>query len=291
MNYDVNAVANEESDHEEPVVQQQKLAPKQNNNHLNFGEDPIISGQINHGPTNSSPRIPQQSKNQHASFPSHDSHGSAGSNDVRRPVNRLPPLETVNGATKSQGYDMLQMNAQQQQNQAVRQPVHQQHSNQKQAAYDDLLQMQDFEDSDNYDEIGGLNASPPQLQQQYVHNTNNNQQHHESPQHQQLQMNFDQQQQVPNIAGGGQDLEGGDEEEESVYIKDNVVMRRIQIEGEDQEYLMDPEGTIYDMQGNFIGTANANELEEMEEEGNPNTGGQQNILDDPSLMDEQQLIN
>jgi hypothetical protein len=29
----------------------------------------------------------------------------------------------------------------------------------------------------------------------------------------------------------------------------------------------------------------------MEEEGNPNTGGQQNILDDPSLMDEQQLIN
>jgi hypothetical protein len=30
MNYDVNAVANEESDHEEPIVQQQKLAPKQN---------------------------------------------------------------------------------------------------------------------------------------------------------------------------------------------------------------------------------------------------------------------
>ena len=28
---------------------------------------------------------------------------------------------------------------------------------------------------------------------------------------------------------------------------------------------MDPEGNIYDMQGNFIGTANANELEEMEE--------------------------
>lgn len=56
-----------------------------------------------------------------------------------------------------------------------------------------------------------------------------------------------------------------DEEEESVYIKDNIVMRRIQIEGEEQEYLMDPDGNIYDMQGNFIGTANANELEEMEE--------------------------
>ncbi len=63
--------------------------------------------------------------------------------------------------------------------------------------------------------------------------------------------------------GGGED----EQEEESVYIKDNVVMRRIQIEGEDQEYLMDPDGNIYDMQGNFIGTANANELEEMEEDG------------------------
>jgi hypothetical protein len=42
-------------------------------------------------------------------------------------------------------------------------------------------------------------------------------------------------------------------------------MRRIQIEGEDQEYLMDPEGNIYDLQGNFIGSANTNDLEEMEE--------------------------
>jgi hypothetical protein len=58
----------------------------------------------------------------------------------------------------------------------------------------------------------------------------------------------------------------GEEEEESVYIKDNIVMRRIQIEGEDQEFLMDPDGNIYDMNGNFIGTANANDLEEMEED-------------------------
>ncbi len=29
---------------------------------------------------------------------------------------------------------------------------------------------------------------------------------------------------------------------------------------------MDPEGNIYDMQGNFIGTANTQELEEMEEQ-------------------------
>ena len=37
---------------------------------------------------------------------------------------------------------------------------------------------------------------------------------------------------------------------------DGVVMRMIQIEGEDQQYLMDQQGRIYDMQANFIGTAN-----------------------------------
>ena len=79
--------------------------------------------------------------------------------------------------------------------------------------------------------------------------------------------------------GGGQ----GEEEEESVYIKDNIVMRRIQIEGEDQEFLMDPEGNIYDMQGNFIGTANANDLEEMEDgEGDEDPNG--------GMQEEEQLI-
>ena len=61
-------------------------------------------------------------------------------------------------------------------------------------------------------------------------------------------------------------------------------MRRIQIEGEDQEYLMDPEGNIYDMQGNFIGTANANELEEMEED---NINQQNNNMQE----DNQHIIN
>jgi hypothetical protein len=37
---------------------------------------------------------------------------------------------------------------------------------------------------------------------------------------------------------------------------DNVVMRKIQIEGEDGHYLMDDNGNIFDMQANFIGTAN-----------------------------------
>ena len=31
-------------------------------------------------------------------------------------------------------------------------------------------------------------------------------------------------------------------------------LKRIQIEGEDEEYLMDMEGNIYDLKGNFIGT-------------------------------------
>lgn len=31
-------------------------------------------------------------------------------------------------------------------------------------------------------------------------------------------------------------------------------LKRIQIEGDDEEYLMDLEGNIYDLRGNFIGT-------------------------------------
>ena len=31
-------------------------------------------------------------------------------------------------------------------------------------------------------------------------------------------------------------------------------LKRIQIEGEEEEYLMDLEGNIYDLRGNFIGT-------------------------------------
>ena len=63
------------------------------------------------------------------------------------------------------------------------------------------------------------------------------------------------------------------EEHVSVYMKDNnVLMRRIQIEGDEREFLMDPDGNIFDMQGTFIGTANTNELEELNE-----TDQQQNL--------------
>lgn len=78
---------------------------------------------------------------------------------------------------------------------------------------------------------------------------------------------------------------------------DGVVMRMIQIEGEAQQYLMDPQGRIYDMQANFIGTANTQGLEEQE--ANNNMGnGEINMQDqnaqyggetdeDPSFYDDQ----
>jgi hypothetical protein len=50
---------------------------------------------------------------------------------------------------------------------------------------------------------------------------------------------------VENVEEGDEDGtigegEGEDEEGESVYMIDGVVMRMIQIEGEDNQYLMDP---------------------------------------------------
>ena len=49
-----------------------------------------------------------------------------------------------------------------------------------------------------------------------------------------------QEQEVEGEAEGDEDLGEGDEEGESVYMIDGVVMRMIQIEGEDNQYLMDP---------------------------------------------------
>ena len=70
----------------------------------------------------------------------------------------------------------------------------------------------------------------------------------------------------------GQDDDGNGEEEEgeSVYMIDGVVMKVIQIEGEDNQYLMDPNGRIYDMQANFIGTANTQGLDEMQDQNDHN---------------------
>jgi hypothetical protein len=56
------------------------------------------------------------------------------------------------------------------------------------------------------------------------------------------------------------------EEEESIIDIDNEEdlarrgLKRIQIEGEEEEYLMDEECNIYNLQGNFIGTTNEEDL-------------------------------
>lgn len=42
-----------------------------------------------------------------------------------------------------------------------------------------------------------------------------------------------------------------------------VVCRQVQIEGESEQYLIDPQGKIYDMQANFIGTTTKECLAEM----------------------------
>jgi hypothetical protein len=59
-----------------------------------------------------------------------------------------------------------------------------------------------------------------------------------------------------------------DVEDEDVIDIDNPEdlaakgLRRIQIDGEEEEYLMDLEGNIYDLQGNFIGTTDADAMPE-----------------------------
>jgi hypothetical protein len=67
--------------------------------------------------------------------------------------------------------------------------------------------------------------------------------------------------------GGVQGLLGGEEEEaEESYIEHNgMKFKRVQIEGEEQEYLMDEAGNIYDDNFGFIGQANNDEEEEAEE--------------------------
>ena len=68
-------------------------------------------------------------------------------------------------------------------------------------------------------------------------------------------------------------MDGGEEgEDEDVIDVDNPEdlakkgLRRIQIEGDEQEYLLDNEGNIYNLQGEFVGTT-GDDAEEEEEDG------------------------
>ena len=43
-------------------------------------------------------------------------------------------------------------------------------------------------------------------------------------------------------------------------------LRRIQIEGDEQEYLLDNDGNIYNLQGEFVGTTDGDVAENDEED-------------------------
>jgi len=62
----------------------------------------------------------------------------------------------------------------------------------------------------------------------------------------------------------------GEDEEDDVIDIDNPDelaargLKRIQIEGEEEEFLMDMENNIYDLRGNFIGTTDGDQMEESQ---------------------------
>jgi len=56
--------------------------------------------------------------------------------------------------------------------------------------------------------------------------------------------------------------QGGVEESGELVEHNGKVYRRVQIESDDQEYLMDEEGNIYDLQYNRVGRADDEDLED-----------------------------
>lgn len=50
-----------------------------------------------------------------------------------------------------------------------------------------------------------------------------------------------------------------------IITENGLKLRPIQIEGDENEYLMDDEGNIYDGEGNFIGTMNGDDDEDEDE--------------------------
>ena len=56
--------------------------------------------------------------------------------------------------------------------------------------------------------------------------------------------------------------EGEEEDESSVIMHEGKKFRRVQIEGENQEYLMDEAGNIYDTEFNYVGQANGSDEED-----------------------------
>lgn len=75
---------------------------------------------------------------------------------------------------------------------------------------------------------------------------------------------------IPHQEAGNSKPGNNDEKEEDEYIIiDGKRFREIQIEGEEDEFLMDDDGNIYDKEGVYIGTAKDGGEEEEEEDEHP----------------------
>lgn len=75
--------------------------------------------------------------------------------------------------------------------------------------------------------------------------------------------------QEPSQNHGGDDEEEDDSDAIDIDNEEELAARglkKIQIEGEEEEFLMDAEGNIYNLNGDFIGTTNGNEDEDGEED-------------------------
>lgn len=86
------------------------------------------------------------------------------------------------------------------------------------------------------------------------------------------------------------------EEEEDVIDIDNPDelaakgLKRIQIEGEDEEYLMDMEGNIYDLRGNFIGTTDGDNMAGASNAGESQMMGDGMGMDGEEGMEDQEYV-
>jgi hypothetical protein len=74
---------------------------------------------------------------------------------------------------------------------------------------------------------------------------------------------------IPNQEAGSSKPDNNEKEEDEYIIIDGKRFREIQIEGEEDEFLMDDDGNIYDKEGVYIGTAKDGGEEEEEEDENP----------------------
>jgi hypothetical protein len=55
------------------------------------------------------------------------------------------------------------------------------------------------------------------------------------------------------LLGNMDDLVDGEDEEEGIYEHNGKRFKRIQIEDEENDFMMDEEGNIYDLEFNFVG--------------------------------------